>query len=302
MSAASTHVEDLRDISDADFSLIAGLVHDMTGIDLQPHKKTMVASRLTKRLRATGTRSARDYCDFLQSDRGREERTKFISAYTTNMTRFNREDHHFTHLAQAVLPRLAQTARQGGRVRIWSAGCSSGEEPYQLAFHMLEACPEADTLDIRILATDIDTEILSFAQAGIYPRSHTATLPGEQMTRFFAETGAASDRMSVAQKARDLIVFRPLNLHHDWPFKGQFDVIMCRNVTIYFNTPDQTRLWRRFTQRLVKGGMLYIGHSESFGEECIALFDALGIGIFQRNATVASDTAMAAAIEPGGAS
>lgn len=270
-------------ISDADFARISGLVRDMTGIDLQPHKRTMVASRLSKRLRATGISSVRDYCDFLQSKSGDQEQTGFISAYTTNMTRFNREGHHFEHLASDVLPRLMDAARRGARVRIWSAGCSSGEEPYGIAFNVLDICPEADRLDVKILASDIDIEILNAAKSGLYSRSQTVSLPNDQASKYFEPHGQSTDSVRVCDKARSLISFRQLNLHGDWPFKGTFDVIMCRNVAIYFDEPTQSRLWTRFQENLAQDGLLYLGHSEGIEAEHAKNLESVGRGVFRIN-------------------
>ena len=193
-------------ISDADFAAIAGLVREWMGIDLQPHKRTMVASRLSKRLRATGYDTVNDYIDYMHSPQGRDEQTRFISAYTTNMTRFNREGHHFEQLANDVLPDLMAQARRGKRIRIWSAGCSSGEEPYGLAFHVLDACPEAASLDVKILASDIDPEILATAKRGVYPTSSINTLTNGQGAKYFEDFEGARDQKAVCQNARDLIV------------------------------------------------------------------------------------------------
>lgn len=271
-------------ISDADFARISSLVRDMTGIDLQPHKRTMVASRLSKRLRATGISSVAAYCDYLQSHEGDAEQTGFISAYTTNMTRFNREGHHFEHLASDVLPRLMEAARRGARVRIWSAGCSSGEEPYGIAFAVLDACPEANRLDVKILATDIDFEILQTAKTGLYPRAQTTSLPNGQAANYFEAQGQSGDTMSVCDKARSLISFRRLNLHGDWPFTGKFDVIMCRNVAIYFDEPTQSRLWTRFQENLDKDGLLYLGHSEGIDADHAQNLEMVGRGVFRVSA------------------
>ncbi|QGX99687.1 chemotaxis protein [Roseovarius faecimaris] len=271
-----------------EFNKIVGLVREFTGIDLPPHKKTMVAGRLSKRLKATCMESVSSYIAYLNSPEGDGERSHFINAYTTNMTRFNREDHHFSFFAKAVMPRLARAARKGMRVRLWSAGCSSGEEPFQLAFHVLDACPEASKLDLKLLATDIDSDILAVAQAGIYPRAHTSSLPGDHMSRYFEPVGSSSDRVRVVDAARALISFRTLNLHSTWPFKGGFDVIMCRNVAIYFDAETQEQLWHRLGSRVLPAGMLFLGHSETLSEECARQFKASGPGIFQRNATEAA--------------
>ncbi|MBO9478093.1 protein-glutamate O-methyltransferase [Shimia sp. R11_0] len=280
MTQMAQHTLEEGSISDADFSRIAGLVREMMGIDLQPHKRTMVASRLSKRLRATGYDTVDSYIDYMLSPQGQDEQTRFVSAYTTNMTRFNREGHHFEQLANDILPDLMNQARKGKRVRIWSAGCSSGEEPYGLAFNVLDACPEAGDLDVKILATDIDTEILATAKRGVYPASSTGSLPNGQGDKYFMPVDGSGERRSVNDKVRDLISFRRLNLHGEWPFKGKFDIIMCRNVAIYFDAPTQSRLWQRFGEQLCQNGLLFIGHSEGIGPEHAELFTMVGRGVF----------------------
>ncbi len=286
-------------ISDADFASIAALVREWMGIDLQPHKRTMVASRLSKRLRATGYKSVPDYIDFMHSPQGRDEQSRFISAYTTNMTRFNREGHHFEQLANEVLPELMAKARRGKRVRIWSAGCSSGEEPYGLAFHVLDACPEAASLDVKILATDIDPEILATAKQGLYPTSSITALPNGQGDKYFEAFDGSRDRKSVCDKARQLISFRRLNLHGDWPMKGKFDIIMCRNVAIYFDAPTQSRLWQRFGEQLCHDGLLFLGHSEGIGPEHAELFRTVGRGVFTTDTSCDGDRSTDATLHMG---
>ncbi len=286
-------------ISDADFAAIAGLVREWMGIDLQPHKRTMVASRLSKRLRATGYESVNDYIDYMHSPQGRDEQTRFISAYTTNMTRFNREGHHFEQLANDILPDLMAQARRGKRVRIWSAGCSSGEEPYGLAFHVLDACPEATSLDVKILASDIDPEILATAKRGVYPTSSINTLTNGQASKYFEDFEGSRDQKSVCQNARDLISFRRLNLHGDWPFKGKFDIIMCRNVAIYFDAPTQSRLWQRFGEQLCPEGLLFLGHSEGIGPEHAELFETAGRGVFSIDTSRVGDRSANATLHMG---
>ncbi|TCL08240.1 chemotaxis protein methyltransferase CheR [Shimia isoporae] len=268
-------------ISDGDFARIAGLVRAMTGIDLQPHKRAMVAARLAKRLRATGISSVSEYCSRLENGTAGAEKDHFVNAYTTNMTRFNREEHHFEHLAEHTLPALIDKARRGGRVRIWSAGCSSGEEPYGLAFHVLDLCPDAHKYDIKILATDIDLEILDRAATGHYPRMSTETLDAKQASAYFEPVQGKTDQMSVVGAARNLIAFRQLNLHGDWPFSGKFDVIICRNVAIYFDVPTQSKLWRRFGEALTDDGSLFIGHSEGIDADNADRFETVGRGVFK---------------------
>lgn len=270
-------------ISDADFVRIAGLVRSMTGIDLQPHKRAMVAARLAKRLGATGIGSISEYCTRLERGTADDEVSHFINAYTTNMTRFYREHHHFEQLVSDTLPPLIENARRGGRVRIWSAGCSSGEEAYGIAFSVLDLCPEARQLDIKILASDIDLDILERAKTGHYPKSDADNLPGEQVQTYFDPLPGTPDQLSVNQQARDLIAFRQLNLHAEWPFGGKFDVIICRNVAIYFDLPTQSTLWRRFGEALTEAGVLYIGHSEGIDPDNSHRFQIAGRSVFRKN-------------------
>lgn len=271
-------------ITTEDFDAVANLLKKLTGIHLNPNKKAMVVGRLSKRVRQTGTSSIRDYCSLLTSPDKHAERDVFISALTTNMTRFHREAHHFTHLADQVLPDLIKFAQRGGRVRLWSAGCSSGEEAYGLAFHVLQACPEAARLDLRILATDIDKSSLAKAVTGTYAEACLAQLPDKFATRFFDRSQSPAGMARVSQEPRELISFRWLNLNSDWPFKGKFDAIMCRNVAIYFDPDTQANLWQRLADRLQQNGMLYIGHSEALPADVAKRVRAEGTGMY-RNGT-----------------
>lgn len=268
-------------ISQRDFATVAELLKRMAGIHLNPNKRAMVSGRLNKRLKATGHESISAYCAALQGPGHTDEQDAFISALTTNMTRFNREAHHFTHLMESVLPALLETARGGGRARLWSAGCSTGEEAYDLAFQVLRACPDAARLDIRILATDIDKSVLMTAQAGLYSVADLSQLTDKHAERFFDRRIAPAGMASVCEAARELIAFRRLNLDSDWPFHGKFDVIMCRNVAIYFDDATQIRLWHRLTDRLQAGGALYIGHSEALPEAVTGRVRHEGAGVFR---------------------
>ncbi|MFN3208593.1 MAG: CheR family methyltransferase [Roseovarius sp.] len=268
-------------ISADDFQIVSGLLKRMTGIHIGGNKRAMVSGRLAKRLRALGIASVPAYCDLLQQPGNNAEVDAFISALTTNMTRFNREDHHFAHLNDRVLPALAATARTGRRVRLWSAACSTGEEAYDLAFRVLEACPEAARLDVRILATDIDKSALEIARAGAYPATSLSNLPDGFAERYMDAGTAAPGMVSVRSAPRDLVTFRCLNLNADWPFKGPFDVIMCRNVTIYFDAETQARLWRRLADRICPGGALYAGHSEMLPDNVAARFAQEDRGAFR---------------------
>jgi chemotaxis protein methyltransferase CheR len=183
-----------------------------------------------------------------------------LAALTTNVTRFFREPHHFDHLRDTVLAPLIARARAGGRVRIWSAACSSGQEPYSAAMTLLAAAPDAVELDIRILATDIDPNVLAEGREGTYAEHLLAGVPDDFHRRWVKPAGLG--RALLSEELRALVAFRQLNLIGDWPMQGRFDAVFCRNVAIYFDDDTQQRLWSRFAERLQPGGVLYIGHSE----------------------------------------
>ena len=263
----------------ADFHSIARMLHAETGITLHEGKATLLYSRLGKRLRALGMTDFRSYCELLDDPDELEERGRMIRALTTNVTKFFREPHHFDHLRDVVLPPLLRAAEGGARVRIWSAACSTGQEPYSLALMVLRLCPNAGKLDVRVLATDIDTTVLEHARAGRYNSEALAAVPVDLRTRWFER----SDADWVAGEAlRRLVIFRPLNLIGPWPMRGRFDVIMCRNVVIYFAEETQVEIWSRFTPMLVPGGYLYIGHSERVSGPAASSYVSAGITTYQR--------------------
>lgn len=242
-----------------DFRLIADILYADSGIHLADAKAPLVYSRLGKRLRHLGLASFRDYCALLQSDQGGSERAALLSALTTNVTRFFREPHHFEALGRQVRDVLAPAARAGGRIRLWSAGCSNGHEPYSMAMTVLSELPDAANLDVRILATDIDPQVVERARRGVYSGEDVEPVPAALASRF---TVKSDDGVRMADPLRQLISFGVLNLHADWPMKGRFDAIFCRNVAIYFDDATQRTLWSRFAKSLASDGRLYIGHSE----------------------------------------
>ncbi|TPG42337.1 protein-glutamate O-methyltransferase CheR [Roseomonas nepalensis] len=245
-------------ITREDFARIVARVHDASGIKLGENKRDLVYGRLRRRLRALGLASFAAYCDRLDGPDGADERVHLVNAITTNLTGFFREAHHFEYLATELLPGLP---RAGRRLRVWSAGCSSGEEPYSIAMTMASAMPDLAEWDARVLATDIDTEMVAQAAAGIYPADRVAAVP-EALRRAHVQR-LDGDRAGMAPRLRSLIAFRALNLLGPWPMRGPFDVIFCRNVVIYFDKPTQRALFDRFAGLLAPGGHLFIGHSES---------------------------------------
>lgn len=259
--AANGHRREFE-LGDEDFRFLAAFMSRETGIVLSDHKREMVCGRLVKRLRALGFRSFGEYCEMLRGRQGHAEVENLVNAITTNITHFFREAHHFDHLHDHVLaPRLLERPRRP-RVRIWSAGCSSGEEPYSIAMTMADALKGCEGWDALVLATDIDTNVLRRAKDGIYPAAATEYIPESYRKRFVRRTGDP-DHIQMADEIRRLIRFRRLNLHETWPMKGLFDAIFCRNVAIYFDKPTQRHLFNRYADRLHIGGVLYLGHAES---------------------------------------
>ena len=242
-----------------DFRTIAATLHAAAGIALPDSKATLVYSRLAKRLRALGLESFREYCALVTGAEGLDERQQMIVALTTNVTRFFREPHHFEHLKEHLLPPLLANARRGGAVRIWSAGCSNGQEPYSIALTILSLMPDAPDYDIKILATDIDIQMLAEARAGLYSSQVIAPVPGEMRARWFEREG---DNWRASEPLRRLITFNELNLIGDWPMRRQFQAIFCRNVVIYFEEETQSKVFSRFMPLMSPDARLYIGHSE----------------------------------------
>ncbi|MGB8364292.1 MAG: protein-glutamate O-methyltransferase [Rhizomicrobium sp.] len=247
----------------SDFRQIAAVVHSESGIVLADTKVNLVYSRLAKRLRLIGLRTFHDYCALIQSADGADERQAMIAAMTTNVTRFFREPHHFEYLARAIVPSMIAAARHGERVRLWSAGCSSGEEPYSIALTLLAAMPDIDDYDVLVLATDIDPNMLRRGECGEYTAAQIDGVPSHLLGKWFDTQKKEGEVVySVVQRLRNLVRFKELNLLGNWPMKGQFEVIFCRNVMIYFDEPTQNEIWQRFATMLRPMGHLFIGHSE----------------------------------------
>jgi chemotaxis protein methyltransferase CheR len=265
--AAPRRTESLVDgefvLTAEDFRKISTIIHAHAGIALAESKAALVYSRLARRLRVLGMESFKDYCALIADKEGLDERQAMLTALTTNVTRFFREPHHFDHLRDKVMPRLAETARRGGRVRLWSAACSSGQEPYSIAITVLAALPEAAKLDVKILATDIDPKILDEAREGAYSDDALQPVPQNLRGTWFKRVSMGTDRpWRVSDELQSMVTFRELNLIGDWPMSGRFDVIFCRNVVIYFDEPTQEQVWSRFIPMMQPGATLCIGHSE----------------------------------------
>lgn len=253
------------DFSDQDFQRIRRIINEVAGISLADGKRELVYSRLSRRLRQHGLRCFGDYCNFLESSGpASDEMREFINALTTNLTSFFRESHHFEFLAQELIPALIrERSFSNRRIRIWSAGCSTGEEPYSIAMVLRETLP-AVGWDVKVLATDLDSNVLATAERGVYEWSRVKDLPETRLRRWFQKgSGEQSGLVRTAPALRSLITFRQLNLMDDWPMRGPFDLVFCRNVVIYFDKPTQRTLFERFADLLIAQGHLFVGHSES---------------------------------------
>lgn len=254
-------------LSDREFNRVKARVYQEAGISLSEAKRTLVVSRLGKLVRTMRLNSFDAYLDYLERQGTPADAQDFVNALTTNLTRFWREDHHFEHLENYVRQLMAQRPRMGAngrpKLRIWSAGCSTGQEPYTIALGLLAALPELKRWDFRILATDIDTNVVAKAAGGVYPEAELNGLSGER-SALFERAGAGQVQIPAA--VRELISFKPLNLmHNPWPMHGPFDAVFCRNVAIYFDKKTQGELFARLGAILAPEGFLYIGHSENLG-------------------------------------
>ncbi len=252
----------VSDLDDRLFAELSDLIHRLCGITLHEGKRELLQARLGKRMRALGLATLREYLEHVRRDDAGVEITAMLDAISTNKTSFYREADHFVYLEQVVLPRLIDRGRK--RLRIWSAGCSSGEEPYTIAITSAVTLPRLSTWDVRILATDISTRVLAEAREGIYDAARVAAVPPHLRTRSFEKVGAQTDpRYQVKRELRALVTFCRLNLMVSWPMRGPVDAVFCRNVMIYFDRPTRERLVGRFWSLLERGGAFFVGHSES---------------------------------------
>jgi chemotaxis protein methyltransferase CheR len=250
-------------LGDTEFEFIRHVIAENAGIVLGPNKRQLVQGRLVRRLRELALPTFEAYCEHVRNS-GPEELVGLINAITTNVTAFFRENHHFEALAGHMLAEAQTRNAQSRRVRIWSAGCSTGEEPYSIAMTLHRAMASVGRWDTRILATDIDSEVIAFAQRGVYPVDRVGSIPDAELKSSFDRgSGAQAGFARVKPHLNSMITFRTLNLLGEWPMRGPFDIIFCRNVMIYFDQPTRERLLNRYAGLLAVGGYLCLGHSES---------------------------------------
>lgn len=261
-----------------DFEYLRKLAYDFTGIVLADHKKDMVYSRLARRLRALNLSTFKQYCDVLDGNNTKEH-SEFINAITTNLTAFFRENHHFEYLKGTVLPELVKKHPGHHKLRVWSCASSTGEEPYSIAISLLESqLPRS--WDIKILATDLDSNVLQKGKDAIYEQDRVNTLNEQRIKQFFLQENSTR-RVKVKQNVRDLISFKRLNLLEAWPMKMKYDIVFCRNVVIYFNKETQKVLFENIANMMNVGGYLFIGHSESLNNICNR-FELVGRTIYRK--------------------
>ncbi len=269
------------DYTDADFERVCKMVYSNVGIRLTEAKRDLVYSRLARRLRQLQLTSFRAYLDYVDANFAAEF-TDFTNAITTNLTSFFRERHHFDALRKTILPELMAARATSRRLRIWSAGCSTGEEPYSLAMTVAATVPPASGWDVKILATDLDTNVLQHARNGIYAEDRISQLPPDVTAQWFRHgSGANAGKVRVSPELQKTITFNQLNLMEPWPMRGPMDIIFCRNVVIYFDKPTQTKLFERYANLLSDDGYLFVGHSETL-YRVTERFELIGQTIYRK--------------------
>lgn len=258
----------------ADFDFLRNLAYSHTGIVLPERKKQMVYSRLSRRLRTLSFKTFSQYCRYLETNT--QELPEFINALTTNLTAFFREKHHFVHLDKQICPQWL--ANKQKRIRIWSAACSTGEEAYSIAMTLYGRI-DLNLFDLKILATDLNTQVLETAKKGIYSAEVLPTIPANFSSKY-TKPLPKTEHFLIKQRIKDLVHFKQLNLLQPWPMNGPFDVIFCRNVFIYFDSETKKRIIKKFRTLLSDGGYLIIGHSESINDFA-ADFEFVGQTIYR---------------------
>lgn len=249
------------ELAEAQLDKIISLVKSISGISLNDGKKELVKARLGKRLRSLKMKSFDEYINFVRDD-STGELTAMLDAISTNLTNFFRESDHFDFLASNIFPKIIKKGVR--QIRVWSSGCSTGEEPYSIGITMAENIPDFKSWDSRILATDLSTKVLKTASKGSYPAKRLADMPSQWRRDYFTLDKSSGQEIYTAKESiRKRITFGHLNLMESWPMKGPFDVIFCRNVMIYFDKPTRAKLIERYWNLLASGGILFIGHSES---------------------------------------
>lgn len=272
-------------LSSRDFARLRSFIYAEAGISLGAEKKTMLEARLKRRLRALELASYRDYCEYLLGEEGlRTEKVPFLDVVTTNKTDFFREAGHFSFLEQRALPEMQARIAGARAALVWSAGCSSGEEPYTLAIVLSEYAETHPGFRFRILATDISTRVLDKAQRGIYTAENVEPVPPALRRKYLMRSREpGSDQVRVVPELRQLVEFRRLNfMDADYGLTGPVDAIFCRNVIIYFDRATQEAILRKLARQLAPHGYLFVGHSETLHDMQLPL-SAIGPALYRKN-------------------
>ena len=273
-----THMDREFPMSQSNFDTIKTIAYDISGITLGSHKKNLVYNRLSRRIRERGLTGFDQYCQLLGVPNN-NEMTDFINAITTNLTSFFRENHHFDYLQETVFPELLKSKSTSKSIRIWSAGCSTGEEPYTISMCLNEKMP-VESWNIKVLASDLDTEVVEHGKTGVYSADRVDDIEFQRKKRWFQKSPQGKV-VKVKPELQKIVSFMPLNLLQDWPMKGKFDIIFCRNVVIYFDKETQKKLFDRFADMLTPNGYLFIGNSETLNR-ISDRFESLGKTIYRK--------------------
>ncbi len=270
-------------LTDSEFKYFQDLAKQITGIALADNKRELVYGRISRRLRSLSLDSFTDYIKVLER-KDPTELEQFSNMITTNLTSFFRESHHFDYLKNTVIPGLMKVRKSRKKIRIWSAGCSTGEEPYSIAITLLNSISNINSWDVKILATDLDSEVLSQAASGVYEVDRLNGLQKPILERYFMKgVGKNSGYAKVKDEVKSLVDFKQLNLMNTWPFNEPLDIVFCRNVVIYFDQATQTRLFSRFYDVLAEDGRLFVGHSEAL-YKVTNKFELLGKTVYKKAA------------------
>ncbi|MBT8458309.1 MAG: protein-glutamate O-methyltransferase [Boseongicola sp.] len=270
-------------LSDRQFSLLRDIAQSEAGIMVSDSKRQMIESRLSRHMRGLKRTDIDIYLKEVVADTDGVVKNDLISVLTTNVSSFFRENHHFEIFENDLFPKLLNKARSNGKIRIWSAGCSSGQEPYSIAMMLLEKVSDIHAMDVKILATDIDHRILARARAGKYSSSEADTLAKDHRQKFLRRSEEDCNSFEITDAVKSLVSIRPLNLLRPWPMSRKFDAIFCRNVLIYFDLQTQVSLWPRFYDTLEDDGYLFLGHSERIQESETYGFKPVGVTTYQKS-------------------
>lgn len=261
-------------LKNADFQKVRKIIFDYCGISINEGKEALVQSRLAKRMRGLGIASFSEYLDLIEAEKPNNEFLAFVDVLTTNKTSFYRENKHFEFIERHIYPTL-----KGRSVKWWSAGCSSGEEPITLAMNLLEAENSVNHRGVKILATDISRDVLKVAKSGVYAHHKVGDIPGNYLGKYFTHQPDGSYK--VKEQVSRMITYGRLNLNDRWPLKGDFQLIMCRNVMIYFNRETQEKLITKFRDLLEPNGYVFLGHSESMNAAALG-FKNVAPAVYQK--------------------